>query len=240
MRKSWITAFGGLAIAALCTHSNPTLAADHLDGAAVKTDASTDINDVYAWTSSDATKMYFAMTVFPQAMAMSKFSNAAKYVFHVNSSAGYGMPQTETLIICTFDADQKISCWVASGGMTLDYLTGDASATAGLASDSGKTKVFAGLRDDPFFFNLDGFKGVAETVSVAKAGLAAGADPAGCPALDMGTSDLLVTKLKTSPAGGAPQNFFATLNALAIVVSVDTTLVNDGGALLGVWASTNQ
>src|SRR5262249_32770242 len=149
-----------------------------------------------------------------------------------------GMTATEARVICTFDADQKITCWVAKGMETLDYLTGDASMTTGLTSESGKTKVFAGLRDDPFFFNLDGFKSVAQLVTVAAAGLQK--DAAGCAALDMGTADALVTQLRTAPGGGAAQNFFATLNALAIVVSVDASLVTSGGKTLGVWASTNK
>jgi uncharacterized protein DUF4331 len=218
--------------ALLCTSA--ALAADHRDGAAVLTDPSTDINDVFAWTSSDGTKLNLAMTVFPAATTAAKFSNVAQYVFHTTSSPGYGMAATATEdILCTFDTAQKISCW--GGG---EYVTGDASGTAGIASSSGKLRVFAGLRDDPFFFNLDGFKETAHLVHGAAGSLTF--DPAGCPALDQATSSALVTQLMSKPGGGAPQDFFAGLNALAIVVQIDRALVTRGGTTVGVYASTRK
>src|SRR5512143_622915 len=83
------------------------LAADHQDGAAVLTDPSTDINDVFAWTSPDGSKLNLVMDVFPAATTAAKFSNVAQYVFHTTSSAGYGMPAaTSEDILCTFDTAQ--------------------------------------------------------------------------------------------------------------------------------------
>lgn len=210
------------------------IAADHRDGAAVLTDPSTDINDVFAWTSSDGTKLNLAMTVFPAATSAAKFSNVAQYVFHTTSSAGYGMaPAATEDILCTFDTSQNISCW--GGG---EYVTGNASSTAGISSASGKLRVFAGLRDDPFFFNLDGFKETAKIVHGAAGSLTF--DPAGCPALDAPTANLLVTQLKSKPGGGTPQDFFTGLNTLAIVIQVDRTLVTKGGSTVGVYASTRK
>ena len=218
--------------ALLCTSAG--LAADHRDGAAVLTDPSTDINDVFAWTSSDGTKLNLAMTVFPAATTAAKFSNVAQYVFHTASTPGYGTPSTATEdILCTFDTSQKISCW--GGG---EYVTGDASATSGITSSSGKLRVFAGLRDDPFFFNLDGFKATAHLVHEAAGSLTF--DAAGCPALDQTTANALVTQLRSAPGGGAPQDFFAGLNGLAIVIQIDKTLVTKGGSTVSVYASTRK
>ena len=209
-------------------------AADHRDGAAVLSDPSTDINDVFAWTSTDGTKLNLGMTVFPAATAAARFSDVAQYVFHTTSSPGYGMPSTASEdIICTFDTAQKISCW--GGG---EYVTGDASSTSGIASASGKLRVFAGLRDDPFFFNLDGFKATAKAVHDAAGSLTF--DPAGCPALDAATSNALVTQLKSKPGGGAPTDFFTGLNGMAIVVQIDRALVTRGGSTVGVYASTRK
>lgn len=227
------------AVAWLIASAGDASAADHRDGAAVKTDPSTDINDVYAWVSPDGSKVYLGLTVFPVADAMAKFSNTAKYVFHLRSGATYGATSTQDVrIICTFAADQKISCWVVQGSDTIDYLTGDASATAGLTSASGKTKVFAGLRDDPFYFNLAGFQAVATAAGMAAPGLMF--DPAGCPTIPPATAMTLVEQLSTRPGGGAAENFFANLNTLAIVVAVDKAMVTPGGPIIGVWGSTNR
>lgn len=210
------------------------LAADHQDGAAVLTDPATDINDVFAWTSPDGTRLNLVMDVFPFATTAAKFSNVAQYVFHTTSSPAYGMPAAASEdILCTFDTSQIISCW--GGG---EYVHGDASSTAGIASASGKLRVFAGLRDDPFFFNLDGFKATAAAVHNAAGSLTF--DAAGCPALDATTSTALVTQLKSAPGGGPPSDHFKRLNTLAIVVQIDRSLVTKGGSTVGVWASTNK
>ena len=218
--------------ALLCTSA--ALAADHQDGAAVLTDPSTDINDVFAWTSTDGTRLNLVMDVFPAATSAAKFSNVAQYVFHTTSSSAYGMPAAASEdILCTFDTSQIISCW--GGG---EYVHGDASSTAGIASSDGKLRVFAGLRDDPFFFNLDGFKATAGAVHSAAGSLTF--DAAGCPALDATTSTALVTQLRSAPGGGPPTDHFKGLNTLAIVVQIDKSLVTKGGSTVGVWASTNK
>jgi hypothetical protein len=175
--------------------------------------------------------------VLPQAGADAAFSENVQYVFHTQSHAGFGAAGTPVDIICTFDAAKTIQCWAGAD----EYVTGDASAPAGISSASGKVKVFAGLRDDPFFFNLDGFN---DTVSFVTAN--AGTlmfDEAFCPAIDANLSGVLVGKLSTdplsTPPGGPAQDFFAGLNTLAIVISIDKTLLTGGGEIMSVWASTN-
>ncbi len=209
-------------------------AADHLDGPKASADPTADITDLFAWMSSDARTLYLIMNVFPQASSTSKFSNAVQYVFHVASRNNFTDPATNPVdIVCTFDTNQKISCWAGD-----EYLNGDASNTRGLSSGSAKLKVFAGLRDDPFFFNLDGFKHTADTVKMAASSLTF--DPAGCPNLPPATAAMLRTQLRTSATNGPPVDFFARLNVLSIVVAVDKSIVTKGGPLLSVWASTNN
>src|SRR5450432_1331316 len=209
-------------------------AADHKDGPAATADPSADITDVYAWMSSDKTKVNLVMDVYPNAPAAAMFSDQVLYAFHLNSAATFGGTATETKIICGFDTAQKITCWV--GGT--ETVTGDASATTGISSTSGKTKVFAGLRDDPFFFNLTGFKATAAAVVAAAGGLTL--DAAGCPMLDSATSTALVGQLAHGAAGAAPTSDFAGQNVQSIVIQVDTALVTPGGKLLGIWASTHK
>jgi hypothetical protein len=212
------------------------IAADHRDSPGPKGEPPADINDLYSWV--DGNNIVLALTVFPQAGADAEFSPDVQYVFHTQSHAAFGGAGTAVDIICTFDATKAISCWVGD----TDYVTGDASAPAGLASTSGMFKVFAGLRDDPFFFNLDGFNDTIATVEAAAGGLVF--DAAGCPAVDMATSGVLVGKLSTdplsTPPGGPAKDFFAGFNTLAIVISIDKSLLNGGGDIMSVWASTNM
>lgn len=232
-KMTWMRGTMALALVAA---ASTALGADHLDGPAVAADSTADITDVYSWL--DGSNVVLVMNVSPLATTASKFSDKVQYVFHTESTSAFGMAGTKVDVICTFDAAQKISCWVGDKA----YVTGDASATAGLEAADKSFKVFAGLRDDPFFFNLDGFKDTVATVDAAAAGLTF--DAAGCPALDAATSAALVAKLKTdpnsTPPGGVAKDFFAGKNVLSIVLSVDKKLLNGGGPLLNVWGSTNK
>jgi hypothetical protein len=211
-------------------------AADHADGPAAKADPAADIADVFAWVKG--AKTYLVMDMGKDMPASAKFSNTVKYVFHTTSEATYHAAAQKNLdVICTFNVAQTIQCWVGDK----EYVTGDASKTAGLSSKDSKFKVFAGLRDDPFFFNLTGFQAVAAAVHGAATDTA---HPLtfedGCPSLDKGTADALVGLLSTSTDGGKAVDAFGKFNTLSIVMEIDTTLLNSGGPILGVWASTNK
>jgi hypothetical protein len=232
----------GLGLAALLMNPNSSQASDHLDapgvGALTATgpthvDAPGDLNDVYAWMTADKAKVNLVMTVSPFASTADHFGTNRQYVFHVGSAAHYLGAPTEIKVICTFTADTAIQCWVGTTG----YVKGDPSATAGLSSTDGKIKVFAGLRSDPFFFNLKGFKAAIGTYLSLAAGLTPNA--AGCPALTVAQQTAVGTLLASDGAGGAATDSFATANVLAISMQVDTTLLNAGGPILGVWASTH-
>ena len=228
-RMTWLK--GALALSVLSAASW-AIAADHLDAPGTSGDPTADITDLYSWT--DQGNVVFALNVTPLADKQSKFSDKVQYVIHTESSAKYGSAGEKVDIICTFDAAQKISCWVGETG----YVTGDASATTGIESADKKIKVFAGLRDDPFFFNLTGFKDAVKTVEAANLM----ADVAGCPTVDSVTSGVLVKKLSTDPdtMGGVAKDFFAGKNVLSIVLSIDKSLLNAGGPIMSTWASTNK
>jgi hypothetical protein len=222
---------GALALSVLSAASW-AMAADHLDAPGAIADPTADITDLYTWT--DQGNVVFVLNVTPLAANPgAKFSDKVQYVIHTESSAKFGMAGELSNIIVTFDANQKASVWVGEK----EYVTGDASATTGLASADGKFKVFAGLRDDPFFFNLEGFKETVAIVDGAAAGLTF--DAAGCPALTPATSAALVKQLKTAKGGGPAVDFFAGKNVLSIVLSIDKSLLNAGGPIMSAWASTN-
>ena len=237
-KRHALAGVAGLAgLAAIVGYSASALSADHQDSPAVKMEPTADINDVFSWM--DGTNVVLAMTVYPDAPMGATFSNTVKYVFHTNSAAMFGptLPTTGGVdVIATFDAGmpQNISLWVGTG----EYVHGDASATTGLASTDGKVKVFAGPRADPFFFNLDGFHHAVATVESVAGSLTF--NDAGCPALTQAQSNLLVGQLGSAPDGGAAQNHFGTFNGLAIVVSVDKSLLTAGGADMTVWAATTN
>jgi hypothetical protein len=235
-KMTWLRAAPALAV---LVGVSSALAADHLDAPTVKMDATTDITDLYTWVNPTSSTVVFVLNVNPLATTASKFSTSAQYVIHTGSSAAFGGAGATPLnIIATFDASQNISLWVGAN----EYVNGNASATTGLMTADGKVKVFAGLRDDPFYFNLDGFHAAEAAVEAAASSLTF--NTAGCPAVDAATSMALVKALSTnptsSPPGGTAVDYFAGKNVLSIVVEVDKSLVTSGGPIVSAWASTNK
>lgn len=237
----WMVVVGGACLATAVIHPRLARSADHGDAPATLAEPAADINDVYAFlppaelAAGGATHVIFAMTVFPAAPADAKFSDTVQYVLHAQSGAGYPTTTSDYNIICQFDTGtpQKASCW----GGTDEYVTGDASQAGGITSADGKFKVFAGLRADPFFFNIDGFKDAVATVQGVAPFLTF--NDAGCPAVDGANSNTLVQKLSHTD-GGAAVDHFAKLNGLGIVVQIDKTLVTKGGPVLSAWGSTHR
>jgi hypothetical protein len=155
------------------------------------------------------------------------------------------MPGTTQNVICKFASDTSVQCWIVNGSTTVDYVTGNPSATAGVANSTGKMRVFAGRRSDPFFFNLGGFKSAVAAVEGAASGITF--NPAGCPVIDVGTATQLRGLLTTAPAtqvgpcAASQADCFARFNVMAIVLQVDKTELNAStNTVLSVWGSTNM
>jgi len=217
------------------TFANGLMAADHIDAPGATAEPTADITDLYAWMSSDATNVNLVLDVFPLAGDDAGFSTDVVYVFHLNSSMAYGEAQTETQILCQFYTATNIECW--GGG---EYVEGDPSADAGISSDSGAMKIFAGKRNDPFYMEFEGFTETTAIVKDAVMNNALTFDGDGCPLLDSATGTALRTQLQSGANGAAASDFFAGADVMSIVVQIDKSAVTGGGPLLGVWASTHQ
>lgn len=208
-------------------------AADHVDAPTLATNPMADITDVYSWMTGS--NLNLVMDVSPSDDGTRSFGPAVQYVFHVTSKAGLGVGApggTETQVILRFASNTSVECWVTSAdGGTKAYVTGDPSNTAGITSITGKVKVFAGRRSDPFFFNATGFRDAVTSIGL----ISPNPDLAGCPtAIDAGQAGGLRTKL------AAGLDAFAAANVMAIVVQIDKSLVNtDPNKTVAVWGSTH-
>ena len=235
MYKRQLRTAGALALLGV---ASTAFGADHRDGDAVKLpeNIAADINDVYAFKSAD--KLVLGMTVFPQADDTAAFDTAAVYALHVDKHAAFlADSEGSADVLCTFSGEGNISCWITDTTGTLDYVTGDASDEAGLVSENGRFKVFAGLRTDPFYFYLDGFN-AARTAVFNAVGLGLQFNPNGCPIIDIITGSNLRGALV---AATQAQDNFATFDTLAIVIEADPTLFTDAdNQTLSVYASTHS
>ncbi|MEJ7599327.1 MAG: DUF4331 family protein [Kofleriaceae bacterium] len=259
MKKlAYLGGVAGAGIVAALVATQTGYAADHLDSSTLATNPLADLNDVYTWMNGDASKVNLAMTISPADTGRA-FGPDVQYVFHVTSKSGLGVlvpDGKETRVICTFASSTSAECWIADDSGTKDYVTGDPSNTAGITSTSGKVRLFAGRRSDPFFFNLQGFRDAVGAVRALPA--ATTFDAAGCPtkcgaadATQCGTAAGAIRGLlsgqrpvpPTPPVPACPINnkdCFINLNVLAIVIQVDKTLFNTGSnTSLAVWGSTH-
>lgn len=241
--RRFAVGLGGLGALALLA-APPAQGADHLDSPATQSDPSADIADLYAWTSSDGNSLNLVATVMPIAGAGATFGDATQYVFHVDAHPGFGMDAAmSTDIVCQFYTASDVECWAMQDDSVAAYVEGNPSDTAGIGD--GALRVFAGLRNDPFFFNLDGFSATAETVrgALMTDPLPFTIDAVGCPDLDESTATALVTQLMTNgpdAEDGAPIDDLRGANVLALVLQVDLDLVSDtDNRTLTAWVSTH-
>jgi len=166
MKKSKLLIIAAL-ILAIC---GIVYAADHADAPSV-TSQSTDITDLYSFQGSDPNALVFVANtqglLSPTATSTAKFDENTLIEINIDNNNDL----IEDLVIqCKFDAasnSMKVYGPVApSEKGTRSKLEGNVTASVGitpygaapLTANQNGVKVFAGPRDDPFFFDLDQFK----------------------------------------------------------------------------------
>ena len=206
-----------------------TYASDHLDSPATVANPQADIADVYAWTAPDGRWLNLAMTIQGHS-----FSEKVQYVLHVDSGKVFGQTTSSTLISCRFATATAVSCQLGKA----DSVSGDPTNPAGLEGRNHRFRVYAGLRDDPFYNNIKGLLGAYQAANDAiKKGAAL--DTSGCARFDAATTQAIRDQMSHTE-GGPAQNFLGNWSVSAIVFSVDLSAVTMGGKLLAVWGSTSM
>jgi len=155
---------GLAAAAAIPTLSDTVSAADHLDAPKTQANQAADITDVYAWhTDDDKVVAVLNFAGFLESGAQPVFDEKVVYGIHVDND-GDNVPEHNV--------------WFRFGkngagewGVQAEGIPGGMPKVAGPINktfDAGLgLRVWAGLRDDPFFFDLDGFKTTLMTGAVA-------------------------------------------------------------------------
>ena len=196
--------FQRFAIAAVACFAMPALAADHLDSPSVTADGSTDILDFYAFMTPGADdKLTMIMTVSPFAAEGATFSDAADYTFW---------------IVAGDDSVYAVNCTFTAAAFTCDAGNGiAASGNLGMRADGDLISAWAGLADDPFFFDLPAFQNA------------------------VGANDEANAFCLLDPENGGNGDTFAGANVNGIVVEVGTeAFVADDDPVLAVWVTTSR
>jgi hypothetical protein len=161
------------------------------------------------------------------------FSDKVQYVFHVDSGKAFGHTIATTSIVCRFAEANAVKCNIGS----TDSASGDPTDPAGLEGRNHRFRVYAALRDDPFYNNVIGLIGAYTAAGNATKNRAA-VDGAGCAHFDQATVKTIVEQMGHTN-GGPAQNLLYNWTVSAIVISVDLSAISQGGKLLAVWGATS-
>jgi hypothetical protein len=203
------------------------LASDHLDSPTAISNPQADIGDMFAWVSPNGRQLNLVMDIVGKS-----FSDKIQYVFHIDSGKEYGKTTATTSIVCRFPDAQTADCRVGD----VDYARGDANHPQGIEGLEHRFRLFAGLRDDPFFNNVKGTRAAYE-VAIAALKKGATVDSAGCPNFDQATSEAIMYQWRHTN-GGPATNLLAGWTSSSIVIAVDLDAVNQGGKMLAIWGTT--
>lgn len=144
-----------LAITAL---SSTALAADHAEAPGTAADPAADIADFYAWAENG--KLMAIVTYGGVGAASPSFYDGeVLYGIHVDTDGDYVADQDIWLQLGQNDA----------GEWGVRAIHGDTTVEGAVESTLGEDdlRVWAGIRDDPFFFDLQGFQDTLSTAAVS-------------------------------------------------------------------------
>ena len=220
-----VLALGVAAVVAVVTGSGPSGAgaADHLDAPGLTNpggDPRLDITDVYAFRKSGKAVLVMNVNGFTPKGRQATFgssvpsvaaSRRVRYRFQVDNDNDALPEVTLTVTFGRPNSRGVQSMRVTRNGRTL--LTGRTSAFGQtVINNATGARAFGGMRDDPFFFNLQGFLDILSTTP--------GKSLIGCTT---GTDK------------------FAGTNVSSIVLALDPALLTRrGSSKIGVWATTSR
>jgi hypothetical protein len=224
---------GLLAVASVALISGRALASDHQDTPEVELNQQMDINDLYVFPGSSPDRIVLALTTASPITPGSAITFSPDLLYQIKID-NTGDAVEDKVIQVWFEgtgANQKVHVRgpvapAQKGTMnTLSQegteVSGLINATIGSAPDM---QVFAGLRDDPFWIDLETFFRIIPDRKPVSGSL---------------------SQLPDQPTASAWRNpgvdFLKGLNTLAIVVEIPTSRLTSGGnAKIGVWGTISR
>jgi hypothetical protein len=222
LKRLGIAAGAGALIAGFAT-GPAVFAADHLDAPGLTSPSArpdADINDVYAFNSSKAGRSVLAMTTGPGAGAIAPLTYATDVDYKINIDQN-GDAVEDLAYTVRFGQNkaksgtprQDFTVRQFSGARAIS-LTGGKVVARGVtntpqAAVTGGGLAWAGLRSDPFFFDLDAFRQVVLKQDRGRTGFC--------------------------DKSGQGVDFFAMLNTNIVILDLPNSII---GGKIGVWAQT--
>ena len=249
-RRAGLLAITGV-IAAIGAGPSLVGAADHLDGPLVTTDHRVDITDLYAWRST-STGTAIALNVNPLTSPAdskaARFRQAAMYEIKIDTN---GDARADVAYRVKFDRLKTFSDGTNTQRFRIKRATGAAARrtewtganiatghtsryghSSSIASINGGGHAFAGPRDDPFFFDLVGFKHLKSRLLAGQLDLGTVNDTTNCALADTDSNANLLSCFTGTDT-------FAGTNVSSIVLTLPDAKLGGKGNTVGIWATTS-
>ena len=219
---------------------------DHADTPAIAANPGVDLTDVFIFPSpTDSTKVVLAMNVhplIPSGVTNTVFDPDALYQFKIANAGDPKLP-VENLVIQAKFSGTGTNQTVQIAGPVKPSMTGTKSvfetpdATSGAINTIFTTgsgiKVFAGTREDPFFFDLEQFFNILPDRGT----------PLPPPIGRNPPANPNQPQLTTFSAPGVATDTLKGYNLLTIVLEMPRTMLTNGGDGSGkirVWCTTSK
>lgn len=228
--------FGVLALATAISAAT-LFASDHQDTPEVELSPRMDINDVYAFPGASADRIVLVMTtsspITPAQSGSASFDPNLLYQLKIDNTGDGVEDRVLQFTFTGSGANQQIQIRgpvaPASAGMVNSVVAASPSLTGAVNSNLGSAsgiQVFAGLRDDPFFLDLEQFFRIVPDRK-----------PVSGP----------LSQLPESPSAsawrpvGQAVDYLRGINTLAIVVELPVSMLTAGGQpKIGVWGTISR
>jgi hypothetical protein len=235
--RGWTILAGIAALGATLAVVSSSSASDHQDTPEVELSPRMDVNDVYAFPGASADRIVLAMTtsspITPAQSSGAAFDPNLLYQLKIDNT-GDGVE--DKVIQITFSgsgANQQVivrgPVAPAQTGTMNTLVSGGASVAGATNSNLGSAtgmQVFAGIRDDPFFLDLEQFFRIVPDRKPVSGPLSQLPDQA--------------TASSFRPAGQAV-DYLRGINTLAIVLEMPAAMLTDGGTRkIGVWGTISR
>jgi hypothetical protein len=232
-RKTLLAVAAAVAIAAIGLTGGHAIASDHQDTPEVELNPTMDINDVFVFPASTPGRIVLAMTTASPIAPGNQLTFNPNLLYQIKID-NTGDAKEDRVIQVTFTgtgSSQQVHvrgpAVPAQLGTMNTLITSGTEVTGPINAAIGSTsgmQVFAGLRDDPFWIDLEQFFRILPDRKPVSGSL---------------------SQLPDQPTASAWRNpgidFLKGLNALAIVIELPVADLTAGGnAKIGVWGTISR
>ena len=142
----------------LAVGAGAALAADHNEAPGSRADPDADITDLYVWHQDGNIVAVIDWTGFGPPGAPGSFDRDVLFTLHIDTDLD-NVSDQQVLVRFGEDSEGNIGVKVEN----LPGTSGDVVGGIEHVITEGRAKVFAGVRDDPFFFDFEGFSTTLDT-----------------------------------------------------------------------------